>query len=308
MELRHLRYFVAVAEELHFTRAAERLHMAQPALSIQIRQFEQELGIELFLRARRRVKLSEPGRLILEQARRVLDESEQIKVTARRAATAALGELRLGFSGAAHYSALPRVLRDYRRHRRGIKLTLFERASEAQLAMLMRGEIDAGLIRLPLADLPPSLTTVTLVREPLMVALPRTHRLARKRPLHLAALSGEPLIMFPRAVAPGLYDLIMGLGRGAGAAFTIAQEAGQIQTIVSLVAAGLGLAIVPFSIRNAPLEDVVYRRVPELGRVTGMALAYHQENRSPVLRGFIEAALGAVPSDLRAEVAAPALG
>ena len=287
MELRHLRYFVAVAEELHFSRAAERLHMAQPPLSQQIRQFEDELGVALFIRTRRSVRLTDAGRVILEDARRTLAQAAKIALDARRAAQGEAGILRLGFSGAAPYTTLPTLLRAFRTQFPDVALSLFERSSEEQIELLATGAIDAGLIRLPVANLPPSLIVRSIVREPLMLALPRGHRLARQRTVPIRALAREPFIMIPRHVAPGLFDTIDRACRRAGFAPIIGQEAVQIQTIVSLVSAGLGVAIVPASIRNLQRSRVVYRALSPGSATTEMALAYDRENPSAVLRTFI---------------------
>jgi DNA-binding transcriptional LysR family regulator len=288
MELRHLRYFVAVAEELHFSRAAERLHISQPPLSQQIRQFEDELGVALFTRTRRSVRLTDAGRVILEDARRTLAQAAKIVLDARRAAQGEAGVLRLGFSGAAPYTTLPALLRAFRLQFPDIALSLFERSSEEQIELLASSVIDAGLIRLPVTNLPPSLVVRSIVREPLMVALSRGHRLARQRSVLVGALAHEPFIMFPRHVAPGLFDTIDQLCRAAGFILTVGQEAVQIQTIVSLVSAGLGVAIVPASLRNLQRARVVYRPLAPGNATTEMALAYDRDNPSTVLRTFIE--------------------
>ena len=288
MELRHLRYFVAVAEELHFGRAAERLHMAQPPLSQQIRQLEDELGVRLFDRSQRRVQLTDGGRMVLGEARRTLAQAELVITTARRAAEGSAGFLRVGFSSSAPYTTLPAILRSFRAQFPDVVMNLFERSTEEQIDLLASGAIDIAFVRRPVENAPESVTIKTILREPLVLALPQGHPLQHRRSVDARVLARESFVLFPRHAAPGLYDQIDSIFRKAGFKPKVAQEAVQMQTIVSLVSAKLGIAIVPASIRNLHRERVVYLALRPTA-TTEMAIAYDGNNRSLVLQSFLRA-------------------
>ena len=287
MELRHLRYFVAVAEELHFSRAAERLHIAQPPLSQQIKQLEDELGVRLLERTQRHVTLTDAGRLVLEEARRTLAQAERVISAAHRAAEGSIGFLRVGFSSSAPYTTLPAILRSFRAQFPEVTLNLFERSTEEQVELLAAGAIDVAFMRRPVENAPESLAVKTILRERLVLALPHDHRLRNQRSVDVRSLRSEPFILFPRHAAPGLYDQIDSICRRAGFKPQVAQEAVQMQTIVSLVSAGLGVAIVPASISNLHRERVIYRPLRPATATTEMAVAYDRENRSKVLESFL---------------------
>ena len=287
MELRHLRYFVAVAEELHFSRAAERLHIAQPPLSQQIMQLEDELGVRLLERTRRRVMLTDAGRLVLEEARRTLAQAERVVSAARRAAEGSIGFLRVGFSSSAPYTTLPAILRSFRAQFPEVALNLFERSTEEQVELLAAGAIDVAFVRRPVENAPESLIVKTILRERLVLALPHDHKLRNRRSVEVRSLRSEPFILFPRHAAPGLYDQIDSICGRAGFKPKVAQEAVQMQTIVSLVSAGLGIAIVPASVSNLHRERVVYRSLRPANAWTEMAVAYDQNSRSKVLQAFL---------------------
>jgi DNA-binding transcriptional LysR family regulator len=288
MELRHLRYFVKVAEELNFSRAAERLNIAQPPLSQQIQRLERELGVPLFLRTKRRVALSDAGSGILDDARRTVALADEVADIARRTALGEVGILRLGFSSAALYTMLPAVLRAFRSQFPRAVLNLMELSTEEQVRRLASGALDAGIVRLPIENVSKSLTTRSILREPLAVAMPRDHRLAKRPAVPIRALAAERFVVFPRHVAPGLYDQIMSLCSSGGFRPIVAQEAGEIPTIISLVAAGLGIAIVPSSVQSLRHERVVYRVLRPGNAMTEMAIAYERDNRSAVLRSFLQ--------------------
>jgi DNA-binding transcriptional LysR family regulator len=290
MELRHLRYFVAVGEDLNFSRAAERLGIAQPPLSQQIQRLERELGVRLFVRTHRRVELSDVGRALLDDARRTLVQADRFVDIARRAARGEAGSLRLGFSSAALYTMVPAILRAFLARAPEVTLNLLERSSEEQIEMLAAGAIDAGFVRLPIVKPAPALSLRTIVREPLLVALSYGHRLANRRAVALRALAAERFIIVARSAARGLHDQIVALCRRAGFEPVIAQEAAEVSTIVSLVSAGLGVAIVPASVRNLQRERVTYHATTGGTAMTEMALAYDRDNRSRVLLSFLEVA------------------
>ena len=296
MELRHLRYLVAVAEELNFTRAAARLHIAQPPLSQQIRQLELELGVSLFHRTKHQVRLTDAGEAVLQEARQTLAQANRVGIAARRVSEGVSGNLQVGFSSSVPHTMLPAILRAFRSRFPDVRLTLHERSTEEQLESLAAGTIDVGFLRLPVEDAPAALVVKPILREALILALPKRHPLVRLGAVPVRALAKEPFILFPRHVAPGLYDQIGEICRRAGFKPAIAQEAMQIQTIISLVSAGLGVAIVPRSIHTLHREHVVYRTLKGSNAITEMAIAYERENRSKVLCSFLRVVADEVPA------------
>jgi len=287
MELRHLRYFVAVAEELNFTRAAARLHMAQPPLSQQIRQLEDELGVKLFDRTKHEVRLTEVGRAVLEEARRTLVQVGRVAIAARRAAEGQTGSLVVAFSSSMPHTVLPRVLRAFRSRFPEVTLSLQERSTEEQVELLKSGRVDVGFLRLPLEETAGSLVVEPILVESLVVALPKGHRLAKQRAVSVKSLANEPFVSLPRHAVPGLHDQIEAMCRRAGFRPIVSQEAQQIQAIIGLVSAGLGVAIVPASIQTLHPEQVVYRPIKGPRVLTKTAAAYEAGNSSPVLRSFL---------------------
>jgi DNA-binding transcriptional LysR family regulator len=284
MELRQLRYFVAVAETLNFGRAATRLHMSQPPLSRQIKAFETELGTELFKRTSRGVRLSAAGAALLVDARRLLREADAIAAGAHAAGRGEIGSVRIGFISTAAYNVLPRVLPEFHRRRPGVRLHLQEATSDAQAALLRDGDIDVALVVPPLLEI--DCAYRTLMREPLIAALPARRRWPRRVPL--ATLANEPFILFPRKAGVGLYDLIVGFCRDAGFTPRIEQEAIQTPTIVSLVAAGMGVALVPTSIRHMQRTGVVYRPLVQASPLMEVGLAWRSGEIEPAVAAFVD--------------------
>jgi DNA-binding transcriptional LysR family regulator len=292
MELRHLRYFVTVAEELHFGRAAARLHLSQPPLSMQIKALEEELGIRLLSRTQRKVELTAAGEVFLKEAREILHRVDRAAGAARRAARGEAGELAVGFVSIADYNVLPAALSALRQRSPGIALTLREATTDVQLRELAGERLDVGFVLPPVND--PRLTLMPLLREPLVAALPQQHALAAGRgKLPLARLKDAPFILFPRHMAPGLYDDVVSFCRQAGFSPRVDQEAIQMQTIVSLVSAGLGVALIPASMRNLGRTGVVYRALREQSPLTEIALAWRTGDERPTLARFLEAVRGA---------------
>jgi DNA-binding transcriptional LysR family regulator len=289
MELRHLRYFVTVAEELHFGRAAEKLHMSQPPLSMQIRALEEELGVRLFNRTQRHVALTQAGNALLQEARQVLARVEQAVLVTRRAGRGEIGELVVGFISVADYNVLPAVLRDFRRRYPLVNLTLRESTTDAQVRDLVTGRLDVGFVLPPINE--PALESVSILREPLIAALPEKHPLARKAgKLDLGKLRDAPFILFPRPNAPGLYDDIVSCCKAAGFSPRVEQEAIQMQTIVSLVSAELGVALIPASLTNLRRTGVTYKTLRQHSPLTEIHLAWRRGDELPALRVFIEVA------------------
>ena len=283
MELRHLRYFAAVAETLNFGRAAARLSISQPPLSRQIQALEQELGTALFLRTPRGVRLTAAGRALIPEARRLLREAAALVDGARHLAEGGVGSLRIGFISTASYNVLPRVLPEFHRRRPGIQLALQETTSDAQIALLRDYELDVGLLVPPVVDA--GFRYLPLMREPLVAALPARRRWPRR--VALASLAAETFILFPRQAGVGLYDLIVGFCRSAGFTPRIGQEAVQMPTIVSLVAAGMGVALVPASLRHMRRTGVVYRAMAETSPLMEVGLAWREGEEEPAVAAFV---------------------
>jgi DNA-binding transcriptional LysR family regulator len=286
MELRLLRYFTVVAEELHFSRAAARLHMAQPPLSQQIKRLEEELGVQLLARTRRRVELTGPGHLFLASAREILAQVDRAVLQAQRAARGEAGEIAIGLVSSASYEdSLPRVLRAYRERYPAVAITLHEMSSGEQVDALREGRIQAGFLRPPLHEL--GITTTTVLREPLVAVLPADHRLAGRRRIPLAALAEDPFIMIPRSHGLGILDLVMGACLAAGFAPRIAQEAKEIQTVVGFVAAGFGVSLLPGTVRRLAHGGVAYVPLAPPQVLIEIAAAHRSGDASPLLAAFL---------------------
>jgi len=285
MDLRQLRYFVTVAEELHFGRAAGRLHMTQPPLSQAIQALESEIGTRLFSRTKRTVALTPVGKAWLAHVRGALEAADALPGIAQRLSRGELGSLKLAFISIADYNVLPPLLSQYRTQYPGVQVHLREATSDLQIESLLAGEIDAGLI-LPPAALHISCDYLPLFREPLMAAVP----VAWKGSARFKALAAEPLILFPRPSAPAFHDLITGYFVQRGVIPRIGQEAVQMQTILSLVSAGLGVALVPRSMVNLGRTGVRYLPLEGEAPEIETGLVWRRDDASPALRRFIEVA------------------
>jgi len=290
-DLRQWRYFVTVADERHFGRAAERLSMTQPPLSQAIRALEEALGVALFVRTKRSVALTAVGAALLPDVRRLLASADALPPLARRLARGEAGSLSLAFVSTADYGLLPSLLRAFGARYPQVRLQLAEATSDVQIDELVAGRIDAGLVIPPV---PPrhaaGLSYLPVVREPLVVAMPAAAAPdgPEDEPVHLADLAALPLVIFPRRLAPGFYDIITGCYGAAGETPHIGQEAIQMQTIVSLVSAGMGVALVPQSLRNLRRTGVVYRPLAGHAPVVETGLVWRTGDVSPVLAGFID--------------------
>ncbi|AGY59358.1 LysR family transcriptional regulator [Gloeobacter kilaueensis] len=285
MELRHLRYFLAVAEELHFGRAAARLHIAQPPLSQQIQALEQEIGVSLFERGRRPVQLTYAGQVFLESIRPVLAAVEQAVLTARQASRGEVGRLVVGFVSAAAYSLLPDTWRVFRERYAEVTLVLNELPQDTQLRALYEDRIDVGFVYLPLLDA--EIAHLSILQQPLVAALPANHPLASYPIIALEQLRAEPFILFPRQFGPSYYDQLVGLCFEAGFSPKVVQEANNIQTTIHLVAGGIGVALVPASVRNFQRSGVVYRELADPKAQVEVAAIWRENNASPVLEAFL---------------------
>ena len=278
MELRHLRYFVAVAEELNFTRAAERLHIAQPPLSTQIRLLEEELGAQLFERDKRRVFLTQAGRELLDRARAILAAAEDAKVATRRAASGETGELKLGYAASAMFTeVLPGVIRRFQKRFPQIQLHLLEMPSVEQLYAVHNRELDVGIVRRPDMATPAGVRIEEWYRAPLVAAMPKNHALAKRDSLRMADLKDQPLILFPRDSGIGLYWRVVDLCMKAKFRPRIARETRDYAIMIGQVAAGLGIAIVPSDTQCIRLEGVTYRPVQGKDAVSALQLAFRPD-------------------------------
>jgi len=292
IETRLLRQFVAVAETLHFNRAAQRLHMAQPPLSQAIRRLESEIGATLFERTNRSVALTPAGAAFLESARRILDSLEAGVAHARRVAQGMDGHLTLTFINIAPYPSLLRALRDFRSGYPAVAFTLQEATTQEQVQALEAGRADIGFMRAPGATTP-SLQFETLLSEPIHVALPAEHPLAAAAVVELAALKDEPFVASPRRLGQGFHDQLIQLCQAAGFVPRVAQEARQLQTVAALVSAGFGVALLPASLAQPGRGDIVFRPIavdaPAPMQHLELLMAWNPGQASPVRDRLIEA-------------------
>jgi DNA-binding transcriptional LysR family regulator len=286
MELRHLEYFVALAEDLNFSRAARRLYITQPSLSQQIQSLEKEIGVQLLERTKRSVRLTAAGQLFLEEAYRALAQVQQAVQTAQRADRGEIGQLTIGFVGSSAYGFLPTVIRTFRESFPEVALILRERTTVEQIQMLRDGQIQVGFLRPPILD--ETLQQEIVQQEPFLVALPETHPQATVPHVPLPALADEPFILVPHKLAPGLYTQMMEMCMQAGFQPRMVQEAIQFHVIISLVAAGLGIALVPASIQTFRRPDVVYRPLQNITTQAEIRVVWQDASCSPVVRAFLD--------------------
>jgi DNA-binding transcriptional LysR family regulator len=284
IDLRQLRYFQAVAEELHFGRAAARLAIAQPALSRQIQQLEAELGTPLLRRTQRRVELLPAGALLLERARAIQQELARTLADVRRTGAGELGRLSLGFIHSSTYGLLPTVIRRFRQLYPGIELELLELPITTQHEALVRGTIDLGLLRVQPA--PPQLEQVPVLPDPFVLAVPARHRLASRGRVRLKEVAGEPFILFNHAEAPLLHDRVQALCEQAGFQPNVVQRATQLHTMVGLVGGGLGIAVMPGSARNLHPRQVRFLAIADKAEPLQIALAWRRGQETPAIRSF----------------------
>lgn len=286
LEARQLRYFVAVAEELHFGRAANRLHMSQPPLSQQIRQLEVLLGVQLFERTKRSVKLTYAGEVFLGQARSVLGGFDDAVDTVRAAARGEGGFLRFGCTAASAYSVVPTLMRGFKERYPQVEVALHERLTSDQVRDLHESRLDVGLVRLPIDQ--PSLATERLLEERLVVAIPADHPLAAERIVDVGDLQGLPFIGFTRDGARYFHDMIEGILATSGVSPKVVQRATQLHVVAALVSAGLGLAVVPDAAARVLVDRVVYRplRADRLPRPE-LYVCWRREGQTPLVRNFV---------------------
>jgi DNA-binding transcriptional LysR family regulator len=285
MELRQLQYFVAVAEERHFGRAAQRLRMSQPPLSIQIKGLEADLGVRLLNRSTRQVTLTDAGSTFLEKARAILGAVEEAREVARGAEQGIRGRLDVGFISSATLSLLPPSIRLFRERFGGVELELKELTSAQQVDALYEDEIKVGLVRLPMRA--PGIRFEPVLKERLVLALPSGHVLEKLDRVSLEAIADLPLIFFTRQLIPGFHAQIVELFQRVGAFPKVAQHAVHLQTIVGLVASGVGIAILPSSAERVSREGVVYRALDAPDATSWMGLAWVEASESKLVKNFV---------------------
>jgi DNA-binding transcriptional LysR family regulator len=290
MELHQLRYFVAVAERLHFAEAAEMVHVSQPGLSQQIKALEEEVGVLLLERTKRTVALTEAGRYFLEEAKLALDHAERAKVVAQRVARGKLGSVRIGYVHSVPFSGLlAKLASGFRKGASGIHLEFSEEDAEHQINRIAEGELDLGFIRLPQESVLPGIATQIVMREKILVALPRDHALAGTRRIPCAALKNEPLVLYSRIDGKSaLDDHIRAIAEKGGFKPRIAQKVEKLTATIGLVAGGSGIAIVPESLRHMHVPSVVFRPLADIRRVSELAVAYRRDERSPAVLFFLK--------------------
>lgn len=286
MELRSLHYFIAVAETLNFSRAAERLHMAQPPLSQQIQRLEKEMGVLLFERTKRSVRLTAAGATFLQEAYRTLAQVERAVHSAQQADRGESGRLSIGFVGSSAYGVLPAIIQAFRERFPHVELILREWTTVEQVRALHNEEIQVGFLRPPILDT--TLRHLTVQQEPFLVALPAKHPLASTSPVPLSELAHDPFILVPSKLAPGLWHQMMEMCLQAGFQPHMAQEAIQFHVIISLVAAGLGIALVPACIHTFQRPDVVYLPLQGVTTQAEIQVVWQRTDHSPVIRNFLE--------------------
>jgi DNA-binding transcriptional LysR family regulator len=288
MEIRRLRYFIAVAEESSFTRAAERLHIAQPPLSIQIKALEQEIGARLFERDQRHVFLTQAGRHLLERARGILASIEIAKAEVRCAALGEVGVLSLGYARSAMFtSSLTWAIKQFQSRFPQVLLTLHEMTSLDQLNALHHRTLDAGILRKTDARPPSGIAIEAWYRAPLVAAMASDHPLAGKRAIRISDLREQPLIMFPRESGIGLYWQVLRLCSAAGFRPQVVKEVQELTTIIGLVDAGVGIAIVPTDTRSIHLPGVAYINLRDEQAFSTLYLAFRGGDPNPHLRGLL---------------------
>jgi DNA-binding transcriptional LysR family regulator len=297
LELRHLRYFCAVARELSFSRAAEQLHIAQPPLSRQIRTLEDELGAELLDRSSRPLRLTPAGRFFQIQAQQLLDRMLEMQAATARIAGGRRTWYAIGFAPSTLYGKLPDVIRQFREAHPTVELNLYEMTTVQQMEALKAGRIDMGFGRLHFPE--DNDVVGELVRlEPVMVALPVNHRLVKHKKISLAKLASEPLLLYPAKPRPSYADQVLEMFQSRGLKPMVALEANEVQTAIGLVVAGLGYALVPQSVQNLHREGVLYLPLSDDG-VTTPVVMNRRRNDESELTTYLAETVRSLPTSLR---------
>ena len=291
MDLKQLRYFIAVVEELDFSRAAARLHMTQPPLSRQIRDLEDSLGVQLLLRNKRGVELTEAGSRFLNEARALLEQAKRAVSVTQRTACGEIGTLEIGYANTIPYTGtLSNLVGAYRQAFPKVEMTLTEMTSHQQIDKIIEGKLDIGFVRLPIQGYPGPVSFTTLLSESFLVALPDTHPLSELPKIPLKLLAEQPFIFYSRELRTGVYEQFITMCKEAGFEPRITQEAKQAAAIISLVAAGLGISLMPTSLKCLTIRGAVYRPL-ETANATRVALAHRSTGCDATARKFIDLSL-----------------
>jgi DNA-binding transcriptional LysR family regulator len=290
MELRQIRSFLSIAETLHFGRTAELIHISQPALSLQIRALEEEVGVRLFERNRRKTTLTAAGFAFRDHAAAALSQLEQATRRARLAAIGKLGLLRIGFISTAGSEIVPDIVRQFRELNPEVEFSLRNILTAEQVQMLETGSLDIGFLRLPIGG-HPALDVVTVHREPFVLVVPSSHKLAQRKRVRLRELAGQGFVMYERTYAPGFHDLIFGILRDAGIVPNVSQTAGEIPTLISLVASHMGITILPASAVKHSVASVVACEILDQMPVSEIGIAVSKRFRAAVVDNFRSFAL-----------------
>jgi DNA-binding transcriptional LysR family regulator len=288
MELRHLRYFVAVADVLHFGRAAASLQIAQPSLSHQIRQLEMELQTTLLHRTNRRVELTEAGRLFLEAARDILTRADEAAMKARRKGRGLKRRMRVGVGYCMNQSMVIAAVTEFGRRHRDVQVELSTMSIPSQVSALRDRRLDVGFLRPPVTE--PGIATEALISEPLVAALPRKHRLARRTRVALSALVDEPLVLVPRETVPLVHEAVLKACRDAGFVPRVSHEADHLQMILGIVATVGGVALVPAAAQEVAQPGVVLRSLGPPPPRLATAIAWRQDDPSPQVADLVSIA------------------
>src|SRR6201987_5997123 len=285
MELRQIRSFLSIAETLHFGRTAEIIHLSQPALSLQIRALEDEIGVRLFERNRRKTSLTAAGVAFREEATQALLGLDQAVHKAKLAANGKLGILRIGFISTAGNEIVPTIVRQFRERNADVEFSHRNILTRDQIQMLEAGSLDIGFFRLPIPA-HSGLEVVTVHREPFVLVVPSSHKLAKRKRIRLREASGEDFVMYERAYAPGFHDLIFGMLRDAGIIPNVRQAAGEMPTLISLVDSGTGVAILPASTVKRSVASVLACEIADKIPMSEIGIAVRKGNRAPVVDNF----------------------
>ncbi|MEO8545977.1 MAG: LysR family transcriptional regulator [Burkholderiaceae bacterium] len=289
LDLKSLKCFVVLAEELHFGRAADRLHISQPPLSLKIRTLEAELGLQLFQRTSRRVELTHSGQILLREAKRVLMDAEQLVKLAVSLELGEAGTLAIGFNALLAYRLMPQLVSAFAERYPKVKVTLHEMVSSEQVVALLEHQIDVGLLRPPL---PPGFRSLSLGSEEMVLFLPAKHPLAKQEVVSLASLAGEPMLMFSRGESSYLHNLTMEMCTDAGFAPVVRQETRHIHAIVALVGTGMGVALLPASAGFIHMDGIAIRRLKNAdagvnARRAHTLIATLEANANPTVQHFL---------------------
>jgi DNA-binding transcriptional LysR family regulator len=302
MELRHIRYFIALAEQLHFASAAELLHMTQPALSHQIKALEDELGVRLFNRTKREVTLTEPGAYFLAEAQLTLKQAERARAVAQRVARGELGIVQIGYVPSLPFSGiLSQIASEFRQNATEIQFVLEEMFAQEQLIKIAAGKLDVGILRLPVERPLPHLETKVLIKERMVIAIREDHPVARMKEISIADLRNEAFIVWRGEQAITMHEHVLALVQEGGFPLRVGQSAPSLTTMIALVAGGAGIAYVPESLGNMNVPSVCFRPLVDLERVSEIAVCYRSDETSLAVWKLLKIlnAMPCVPKDDR---------